>query len=448
MALATSASGQFPAPTPKEIAGMLQGLMPLARPSDAATDAAMERYASGDAAAFSDLYDGLAPRLYGYLLRQTKDFSRAEDLVQQTMLQIHCARGQFVRRAAVVPWAFAISRRLLIDETRREAARRRQVEAAEALADAEPSSLPADEVAHAAQLARMIRRELDRLPEEQRISFELVDQEGLTHVQAAEVLGTTVSAIKRSAQKTYAGLRATIGAVLEKPRVVIDASLDLKQRILRAAEATPTRSRQSEAIRAALFIGTAIAASLVIFALRGGIRLTGRPLSLVLGTTIGTTLIAGASIWVSLGRGRSMLGRSRAWILAAMLASPLALLGWKVFWSAQFAQGLDAWPGRVGFRCLVLSLAVGALPLAGVVMSRRGTDPRHPQLTGSAIGAGAGLGAAVLVDMWCPVAYVPHLLLGHILPIALLALIGFWLGKTLLTLRSSREPSPLSRRLP
>ena len=51
----------------------------------------------------------------------------------------------------------------------------------------------------------MIRRELDRLPEEQRISFELIDQEGLTHIQAAEVLGTTVSAIKRSAQKTYAG---------------------------------------------------------------------------------------------------------------------------------------------------------------------------------------------------------------------------------------------------
>ena len=93
-----------------------------------------------------------------------------------------------------------------------------------------------------------------------------------------------------------------------------------------------------------------------------------------------------------------------------MFASPLALLGWKVFWSAQFAQGLDAWPGRVGYRCLVLSLTMGALPLAAVVMSRRGTNPGTPELTVSAIGAGAGLGTAVLVDMWCPVAFVPHLL--------------------------------------
>src|SRR6476646_8553344 len=102
--------------------------MPVERTNDAAADAAMERYASGDASAFGELYDRLAPRLYGYLLRQTKDFSRAEDLVQQTMLQIHCARGQFVRGAAVLPWAFAISRRLLIDETRREAARRHEAQ--------------------------------------------------------------------------------------------------------------------------------------------------------------------------------------------------------------------------------------------------------------------------------------------------------------------------------
>ncbi len=74
---------------------------------------AMDRYAQGDDAAFSELYDALAPRLYGYLLRQTRNNARAEDLTQQTFLQMHCARGRFVRGADVVPWAFAIARRLL-----------------------------------------------------------------------------------------------------------------------------------------------------------------------------------------------------------------------------------------------------------------------------------------------------------------------------------------------
>src|SRR6266566_2911766 len=89
------------------------------RSSNVAADGAMDRYASGDVEAFSVLYDLLAPRLYGFLLRQTRNASQAEDLVQQTLLQIHCARGRFIRGAPVTPWAFAIARRLLIDESRK-----------------------------------------------------------------------------------------------------------------------------------------------------------------------------------------------------------------------------------------------------------------------------------------------------------------------------------------
>src|SRR5437016_6674633 len=89
------------------------------RSSEGDADAAMDQYAAGESDAFSVLYDLLAPRLYGFLLRQTRSPARAEDIVQQTMLRIHCARGRFIRGAPVVPWAFAIARRLLIDETRK-----------------------------------------------------------------------------------------------------------------------------------------------------------------------------------------------------------------------------------------------------------------------------------------------------------------------------------------
>src|SRR5258708_5498548 len=95
------------------------GIVTYDRSSDAAADGAMDRYASGDVEAFSVLYDLLAPRLYGFLLRQTRNPARAEDLVQQTLLQMHCARGRFIRGAPVTPWAFAIARRLLIDDVRR-----------------------------------------------------------------------------------------------------------------------------------------------------------------------------------------------------------------------------------------------------------------------------------------------------------------------------------------
>ena len=128
-----------------------------------------------------------------------------------------------------------------------------------------------------------------------------------------------------------------------------------------------------------------------------------------------------------------MVGRASSWLTAIAIASPLALLVWKILWSAQYDNGLDAWVKRPGFKCLGLGLTMGALPLAAILFARRGTDAVHPGRAGMAVGVGIGLAAATLVDAWCPVAYVPHLLLGHILPLVLLGAVGFWLGRKILS---------------
>jgi len=79
----------------------------------------MERYANGDDAAFAEVYDAIAPRLFGFLLKARRDRVATEDLMQQTFLQMHRARGSFISGAPVMPWALAIARRLLIDSARR-----------------------------------------------------------------------------------------------------------------------------------------------------------------------------------------------------------------------------------------------------------------------------------------------------------------------------------------
>jgi RNA polymerase sigma-70 factor (ECF subfamily) len=80
----------------------------------------MDRHAEGDDAAFGELYDLLAPRLMAYFSRHLQGREQAEDLVQHTLLNMHRARAHFVRGSDVVPWAFAIGRRLLIDTQRRQ----------------------------------------------------------------------------------------------------------------------------------------------------------------------------------------------------------------------------------------------------------------------------------------------------------------------------------------
>ena len=127
---------------------------------------AMDRYAEGDDSAFGDVYDQLAPRLFGFFVRQTGCTARAEDLVQHTLMQMHAARAVYARGSDVVPWAFAIGRRLLIDSRRRT---KREVlfDTAEEDSAALDSRVERDQIpesqASAKELAGRIQDELRRL---------------------------------------------------------------------------------------------------------------------------------------------------------------------------------------------------------------------------------------------------------------------------------------------
>jgi RNA polymerase sigma-70 factor (ECF subfamily) len=181
-------------------------------PQRVQADTAMDRYAAGDDAAFALVYDELAPRLFGYLLRQTRDRARAEDLLQQTLLHMHRARGRFIPGAEVRPWAFAIARRLLVDSVRRA---KFEMLSDDGEPDPGPSAAAAaDQVVHTREILARIDQALGDLPVSQRSAFELLKLEGLSVAEAAEVLGTTVAAVKLRAHRAYEALRGSLGEAL------------------------------------------------------------------------------------------------------------------------------------------------------------------------------------------------------------------------------------------
>ena len=76
----------------------------------------MERYCSGEAAAFHCLYALVAPRLLSYLGTLVGERASAEGLLQQTFLKLHQARSSYVRNADPLPWLYAIARSTCSDE--------------------------------------------------------------------------------------------------------------------------------------------------------------------------------------------------------------------------------------------------------------------------------------------------------------------------------------------
>ncbi len=168
----------------------------------------MDRYALGDDGAFAELYDLIAPKLLGFLTRQTGQRARAEDLVQQTFLQMHCARDTYVTGADVLPWAFAIARRLAIDSHRK--GKREVLDHTLHETTQLAEELAPDDVLRTKQAAQTIQETMESLPESQRVAFELIKYDGLSVAQAAETLGTTVMAVKLRAHRTYEALRGAL----------------------------------------------------------------------------------------------------------------------------------------------------------------------------------------------------------------------------------------------
>jgi RNA polymerase sigma-70 factor (ECF subfamily) len=179
----------------------------------------MDRYAEGEDAAFAEVYDLLAPRLLAYFQRLLGDHQRAEDIVQQTLLQMHAARRNYATGSDVLPWAFAIGRHVLID-----ARRRTRKEALFATAEGDAAALDLtvdrasspDDLAATRQMAELVRAELDRLPAPQRAAYDLVRTEGLSVAQTAEILGTTPTAVKLRVHRVYQMLRGLLGGA-ERP---------------------------------------------------------------------------------------------------------------------------------------------------------------------------------------------------------------------------------------
>jgi hypothetical protein len=152
-----------------------------------------------------------------------------------------------------------------------------------------------------------------------------------------------------------------------------------------------------------------------------------RPWWFVTGGAGGWLLAAIAATWGAFRRKTLDAARGARALVAIAIATPLAMLAWMM----SFGASCDVeWPHKIGFRCLGLTLVIAVLPLIALMRARRGANPSHPVATGAALGAASAAWAGFVVDLWCPIPHVEHVLVGHIVPMVVLTGIGAVLGRT------------------
>ncbi|HET9988366.1 MAG TPA: RNA polymerase sigma factor [Kofleriaceae bacterium] len=181
----------------------------------------MQRYQAGDAGAFRELYALVAPKMLGYLNKLAKSRAVADDLLQQTFLKIHRARGAYVVGADPLPWFYSIAHRTFLDEARKTAravVRTSGDDLPEVAAGLTGESADRiDEPRADPELARAALDALSDLPTQQREAVVLTKLEGKSVAEAAAIAGTSVGAMKVRAHRGYEALRRLLGKKAKTP---------------------------------------------------------------------------------------------------------------------------------------------------------------------------------------------------------------------------------------
>jgi RNA polymerase sigma-70 factor (ECF subfamily) len=170
--------------------------------------ALMIRYQGGSLGAFQEIYAQLAPGVRRYLSHLAGGSEIADDLLQETFLQMHRSRAAYNPKYAVRPWAFGLARNVFLMNRR---AARRWAKVHESREDLpEFPVLPeADRLGSQDE----IRRCIANLGPDQAEALLLHHEWGFSFDEIAGMLGISAAAARARASRGMADLRVALNSL-------------------------------------------------------------------------------------------------------------------------------------------------------------------------------------------------------------------------------------------
>lgn len=156
----------------------------------------LKAVAAKDEAALGQIYDRYRVILFGVLLRILNDRAEAEDVLQETFLQVWRRAADFdENRGRPFTWLVTLARSRGIDRLRTLASRER---VAQAGAKENPEEVISDAAidAERSEQRGAVNQALDQLPEDQKRPLMLAYFDGLTQSEIATQLGAPLGTVK------------------------------------------------------------------------------------------------------------------------------------------------------------------------------------------------------------------------------------------------------------
>lgn len=160
----------------------------------------MERYQQADPDAPATLVGALSPALLRFFRSQVANREQADDLLQETWLRIHRVRHTYRPGEPVLPWIYAIARRVRVDGYRRT----RRITLHEVAMEVLPEASASPEARNPGPTFDTL---VAALPEAQREVVTMLKVGRLTLEEVACATSSTVGAAKQKAHRAYERLR-------------------------------------------------------------------------------------------------------------------------------------------------------------------------------------------------------------------------------------------------
>ncbi|WP_419192616.1 RNA polymerase sigma factor [Kolteria novifilia] len=167
----------------------------------------MESYVGGDESCLTELIQRYESELFRYLHRMLGEPNLAEDVFQNTFLQVHLKRHLYEPGRPFRPWLYTIATHQAIDLIRRNKRHRRPSldqeferqgrDAENSMLQGLPDEAPEPEArALRRERRHLVRKAVDRLSSHLRQVVVLAYYQGLKYKEVSDILGIPVGTVK------------------------------------------------------------------------------------------------------------------------------------------------------------------------------------------------------------------------------------------------------------
>jgi RNA polymerase sigma-70 factor, ECF subfamily len=190
----------------------VQFLWLLAAAAGLGAEEIIARVARGEVGALHSAYDAFAGRAMAIALRILRSTEEAEEVVQETFVEIWRRAAEYQReRGTPGSWIAAMARSRAIDRLRERTRDENTIRALATQPPREPDPPPFESAARRQERTR-VRAALAALPPEQRRTVELAYFEGLTQSEIARATGEPLGTVKT---RIRLGMEKLADALLE-----------------------------------------------------------------------------------------------------------------------------------------------------------------------------------------------------------------------------------------